>query len=191
MLRCSQVPLFSHKGASEVRPVVIARLPKLAVFNGSSITAKERVTAEKHYLRIVWQEIAGRSTEDVSGVLSLLHPRFQELSKTYADDLALFTTVTTAQNGQKSLLGDLVSVTFINFSFSTNGSLEPIVKRLPRSLTVGKLRALVKQSYGLDPAAQKLSLRVFKDSPPMILEDEATTLQYYGIQDGAEIFINE
>ena len=34
-------------------------------------------------------------------------------------------------------------------------------------------------------------MRVHKDAPPVFLDDEKSSLQYYGVVDGAEIFINE
>jgi hypothetical protein len=33
--------------------------------------------------------------------------------------------------------------------------------------------------------------QLYKDSPPSLLEDDLTSLSYYGVFDGAEIFINE
>ena len=50
---------------------------------------------------------------------------------------------------------------------------------------------MVKQLFGLDPNLQQLSLRVYKDSPPTMLDDDQATLSYYGAVDGGEIFINE
>jgi tubulin-specific chaperone E len=52
-LRLSQVPLFAGKGASEVRPLVIGRIPSLVFFNGSGISPRERTDAEKSYLRSI------------------------------------------------------------------------------------------------------------------------------------------
>jgi tubulin-specific chaperone E len=52
-LRLSQVPLFAGKGASEVRPLVIGRMPSLVFFNGSGISPRERTDAEKSYLRSI------------------------------------------------------------------------------------------------------------------------------------------
>ena len=52
-MRLSQVPLFVGKGASEVRPLVIGRMPSLVFFNGSAISPRERTDAEKSYLRSI------------------------------------------------------------------------------------------------------------------------------------------
>ena len=90
-----------------------------------------------------------------------------------------------------TLAANLVSITFKNLSFSSGGRLEPIEKKLPSSLTISKLKLMVKQLFGLDPNLQQLSLRVYKDSPPTMLDDDQATLSYYGAVDGNEIFINE
>ena len=52
-MRLSQVPLFMGKGASEVRPLIIGRMPSLVFFNGSAISPRERTDAEKSYLRSI------------------------------------------------------------------------------------------------------------------------------------------
>lgn len=117
-----------------------------------------------------------------------LHPRFAELMATYGADLA---PPTKAGGGPMNLAAELVSVTFRNLSFGSNGSLEPVTKKLPRSLQVSKLQLMVKQLFGLEPRLQHLSMRVHKDAPPTFLDDEKSSLQYYGVTEGAEIFINE
>jgi hypothetical protein len=69
-LRLSQIPLFAGKGASEVRPLVIGRMPSLVFFNGSGISPRERTDAEKSYLRSIMFAIddataAGRAYSSV------------------------------------------------------------------------------------------------------------------------------
>jgi hypothetical protein len=89
------------------------------------------------------------------------------------------------------MVHELITITFRNLSFGSNGSLEPMSKKLPRSMMIEKIKLLVKQLFGLETRLQQLSLRVYKDAPPILLEDELATLGYYGAIDGAEIFINE
>lgn len=91
-----------------------------------------------------------------------------------------------------NLAAELVTVTFRNLSFGANGSLEPLQKKLPRSLTIARLRLLVKQLFGLEPRMQDLSLRAVKDgSVPVLLDDDKSNLMYYGVMEGAEIFVND
>lgn len=260
-LRLSSIPLFSGKGASEVRPVVIARLSSLTFFNGSGVSPKERVDAEKVYLRRCMRELQESSlyfplpvrgeeehkgaepvapegqvllastlrpaynrhtfnhsaslpvppvTESSSGsvdavpmpvtgptsfctvateVLSL-HPRFQELFSQYgADILSLGQSSGGAANHQGTLMSDLISLTFRNMT--TGGDFEPVVKKLPSSLSVAKLKLMIKQLFGLDVHLQLLSLKVYKNTPPFPLDDDMSSIGYFGAVDGAEVFVSE
>lgn len=184
-LRLSQVPLFSGKGSSEVRFEVIARMKGLAFFNGSPVSTRERVESEKNYLRCLQYE---RTSESDSTIDADLHPRYAELMVKYGADMV---PSSKALVGPSNLASELVSVTIRNLSFASNGSLEPVTKKLPRSLPVSKLQLLVKQLFGLDPRLQQLSVRVFKDAPPTSLDDDKASLAYYGVVEGSEIFINE
>merc|ERR1711991_41240 len=83
-----------------------------------------------------------------------------------------------------------LSITCRNMSVLSGGSLEPVVKKIPLSLTLGKLRVLVKQLFNVDIELQQLSVRSSKDSPPILLEDDESTLRYFGFADGTELFIN-
>lgn len=193
VLRLSSVPLFAGKGASEVRPFVIARVSNLLSFNGSQIGPRERADADKIYLRSILREKAAQeaknlhNNEELEKGLTLLHPRYNELFAKYGEDV-----VPSAQvNTNSSLSSDLINIVFKNLSFGSGGTLEPITKKIPKSLTISKLKLMVKQLYGLEPRLQHLSLRVYKDSPPTFLDDDQSTLQYFGALEGAEIFINE
>lgn len=188
-LRLSHIQLFAGKGASEVRPKVIARMKNLMFFNGSGINPRERLDAEKNYLRSVIREMdeAGRKIEDFTNnpAYSLLHPRFEELYARYSHDLVPMGRV----NEGLTLAADMITVTFRNMS--TKGSFEPSQKKIPSSVTIARLRMMIKQMYSLDPRLQQLSIRLYKDSVPTLLDDDQANLQYFGAIDGAEIFINE
>mmetsp|Transcript_21035 Transcript_21035/g.35273 ORF Transcript_21035/g.35273 Transcript_21035/m.35273 type:complete len:114 (+) Transcript_21035:1184-1525(+) len=108
--------------------------------------------------------------------------------KAYGADLV---PISRASTGPMSMASELISVTFNNLSFIGNGSLEPVTKKLPRSLLISRLQMMVKAMFGLEPRLQQLSLRVHRDAPPVLLDDDKATLQYYGAVDGADIFVNE
>jgi hypothetical protein len=93
--------------------------------------------------------------------------------------------------GGSDIASNLILITFRNLSFGSGGSLEPLGKKLPSSITVGRLKVMVKQLFGLDLQLQLLSIRLYKDAVPILLDDDQSTLSYYGAIDGAEIFINE
>jgi len=125
---------------------------------------------------------------DVVGIDLELHPRYIALMKAYGADLV---PISRASTGPMSMASELISVTFNNLSFIGNGSLEPVTKKLPRSLLISRLQMMVKAMFGLEPRLQQLSLRVHRDAPPVLLDDDKATLQYYGAVDGADIFVNE
>jgi hypothetical protein len=260
----TQIPLFKNRGASEVRPLVVARIKNLVFFNGSEVSAKERIDAEKSYLRLILKEIDqnnivldynllymnenndnsnsnntsninvvdinknksnNKTCEDISNLknnsnnitlnnknnssntnnnnlstttttttttieaILKSHPRLMELHKKHALDLLPMGKQ--QQTQATTISSELLTITLQNMTFISNGSLEPIQKKLPKSLTISKLNLLIKQLYGLEPRLQLLSLRLYKNSVPFLLDDESATLQYYGAIDNAEIFINE
>ena len=196
VLRISQVPLFVGKGASEVRPFVIGRIAQLTMLNGSFIGPRERRDAEKTYLRTILSERShllqsgvGKGEAEVHQGLSLLHPRYQELKTLYEHELLPMGAMKT--NEQGTLASEMISITLKNMIIGVSGPSEPATKKLPASLTIGKLRLFIKQLFGVDPLSQHLALRIYKDSIPTELEDDQSSLQYYGAIDGAEIFINE
>lgn len=188
-LRLSQIPLFALKGASEVRPIVIGRLRQLSYFNGSVISPRERTDSEKMYLRSIMREINSCSGDN-SNIIEL-HPRYEELKGLYAADLLPMGN--SSNNANSNIAADLVTIKFKNISFrsASSSSMEPLVKKLPLSLTVSKLKLMIKQLFNIDPHIQVLSIRPYKDSPPTLLDDDDTTLAYYGTVDNSEIFVNE
>lgn len=182
--------------------MVIARVPTLLLFNGSTVSIKERCAAEKIYLRQANAEKyeldkAGRASTstvftgvDALASFRLKHPRFEELTAKYAGDIVSFA----ADSDSGSSLGaDLLDIKLNNVSFSasTGQQCDPISRRLPASLTVGRLKLIVKQLFGLDPVVQQLSIRDDKDVPPTLLDDDEATLRYVGAANGSEIYINE
>jgi len=193
-LRLTHIPLFSGKGASEVRPEVIARVAQLLVFNGSNVTARERMDSEKIYLRKMLRQkriIEGEEAEEQS--LAMFHnmnPRFNELNELYGADL-LPMGGEGPSSGLSSMASDMVAVTLHNLSFASNGSLEPVSRKLPASLKVERLRLMVKQLFGLEAHKQLLSIRTYKGAVPTLMDEDEATIGYFGAIDGADIFINE
>merc|ERR1711918_329310 len=94
--------------------------------------------------------------------------------------------------GGGAMVNELLSVTFQNLAFgASSSSYEPITKNIPAFITVEKLKMMVKQIFNVDVQTQILSLRCYKDSPPNVMDDDTSTLAYYGCINGADIFINE
>lgn len=197
-LRLTNIPLFAHKGASEVRPEVIARVTNLVVFNGSSISSKERTDAEKAYLRTMMHQkriidhpdsSEGEKKKEEEDSFSLMNPRFAALSDLHGADLLPMGEG--PGSGLASMASDMVQVTLHNLSFAAGGSLEPVSRKLPASLKVERLRLMVKQLFGLETHQQQLSVRQYKGAVPTLLDQDSASIGYFGAVDGADIFINE
>ena len=201
-LRCSDIPLFIGMGSSECRPLVLGRLHQLTTFNGSSISERERREAEKTYLRSIIKsslkeqekrpkndpKIPENGSKTDEEYISLNeHPRYKELILKYGDDTS-FNTIFTSINTVKGIAGDLIEITFkcINGAFD-----QPVVKKIPSTITIIRLKMMLKQLFLIEPDLQQLSMRTDKESFPTVLDDDESTLAYYGIIDGAEVFINE
>jgi hypothetical protein len=182
------VAFLVSKGISESRSITIARIGHLTFLNGSPITAKERNNAETTYVRRCIRDFDDGNDHATDRIIaSGQHPRFSELYQRYSAELV---TLSKARAGN-TIQSDALEVILKNLSFISNGSLEPVSKKLPASLQVARLRQLVKQLFGLEPVLQQLSFRVYKDALPVVMDDDDMTLAQYGVINGAEIFINE
>lgn len=135
----------------------------------------------------------GLSIPDAKGDSATLltsHPRFAELTAQYASELVPAGRGDTT--GPRSLASELVAIKITNVTSSNaNPHGAGTEKKLPLTLSIGKLRGMLAQLYGLDPGCQQLALRVDKDSIPVVLDDDDSSLSFYGAVDGSEIFVNE
>lgn len=207
-LRLTNIPLFSGKGASEIRPEVIGRLSNLQIFNGSTVSAKERVDSEKSYLRKILRQKStlesGGNYITEKGIVyeqeilgnhffqNIVHPKYNELYEKYGEELLSYGSGNQTGTGPQSMASDMVTIRIQNLVFSCgNGMMEPVEKKIPGSLTVERLRLMIKQIYGIEPRAQNLSIRQEKNSMPTLMDDDSATLRYYGVTEGSDIFVNE
>ena len=203
----THVPLFKDKGISEVRPIIVARIGQLEVYNGSSISNRERTDAEKAYLRRIKREIQvlqekekeGNNSASSSSVVTIdsclsTHPRYALLNDRYGAELLPYDD--TNNKFSTTIADELVTITFHNIIIHSAADTDDIIRKLPSSIQIYKLKQIVKSLYHLDLNNEyiSLSLRLYHDkqSPPVVLDDDKNTLSYYGINmDGGDIYINE
>ena len=86
-LSLTQVPLFTGKGSSEVRPIVIGRIKQLQFFNGSGVGPRERTDAEKTYLRSIMYALEDAQAAGATLDVAALHPRHVELQGVHGADM--------------------------------------------------------------------------------------------------------
>merc|ERR1711937_907517 len=69
---------------------------------------------------------------------------------------------------------------------------DPIVRRLPRTMNVERMKAMCSRVFDIDFDLIRLRFRTDKvDSLPIEMEDDCRTLDYYGLCDGGEILVDE
>lgn len=180
-LRLANIPLFVGKGSSEVRPFIIGRVKGLTTLNGSSISGKEREAAERMYFKSILREFEGN--QDTNNI-HLLHPRYEELKIKLGQE--------TMENQQKNITSSNLSSHLIVMKIHDLCGQENkcVTKSIPKTLTVGKLKYLIKQCFGTDPSMQVLSLRPFHGAIPVFLDDDEMMIEYFGAVDDSDIFVN-
>ena len=179
-LRFRNCPLTDQLGTGEARAGIIARLPQLTSVNASPISIKERVEAERRYVGSVARELMllttqhqvqstqleehsnGDQTESVNVKLEenkkklyAKYPRFEELMKIHKESMMV---------SQASSLGaGTISETAVNVMIRSMASesctIEPIQKRLPGNLKIGRLKNICRKSFGLNVELQILHFR--------------------------------
>mmetsp|Transcript_17762 Transcript_17762/g.60344 ORF Transcript_17762/g.60344 Transcript_17762/m.60344 type:complete len:114 (+) Transcript_17762:179-520(+) len=99
---------------------------------------------------------------------------------------------TSASSSHTTLAADMVNVTMRSVAPSAAPSAaEPTPKRIPTSLSVGKLKLMCKRMYGIEPAKQAISFRRDRHGIPEAMDRDHMTLGQYGIEDGHEVLVNE
>ena len=169
--RFRKCPLTDMIGSGEARAGTIARLPLIQVLNASQITAKERLEAERRYVSSVSREIlqlnnkTKTSNEDESKLsaidafnklgLNERYPRFEELVVKHKESMIVGQS---AFMGEGSISNNALNVTIKSMAAESCTS-EPLVKRLPASLKIGRLKTMCARTFGLDVELQILHFR--------------------------------
>jgi len=168
-LRLTYTPLTSNLGQGEVRFMAIARIPTLLFFNGSTISTKERMEAERRYVTMiahllikVEHETVDDPTqvEDSKASLLLGHPQYKILLEKHSG--LILPTSNQRNDGDhanKSSLASSVCNVTISSMAASSCSMEPLTRRLPGTLTVGRLKALCGRTFGLDVDLMSLHFR--------------------------------
>lgn len=204
-LRLRNTPLTNKLGVGEVRSTAIARLSTLEYFNASPVSTRERVEAERRYVSTVSRELLLVSSEVVlasGGGLAgdddnakkarflAKHPRFQPLLEKHKDTMLSVANGGTESSNQGNIGEEIINVTIRSMAVASC-DMEPLRKRLPRSLKVSRIKTMCAKYFRVDVDLQMLHFRAEGDPFPTELDDAEHSLFYYGVNDGAEILVNE
>lgn len=156
-------------GVGEVRSVVIARLPNLELFNASPISERERTEAERRYVSNVARELLMTSTSGAlpsdetqananQNEIHSRHPRFHLLLEKHKETMMPSIT-RSGQSGQANIGDDVIGITIRSMAASSC-DMEPLRKRIPTSLKVGRIKAMCAREFGLEIDLQILHFSV-------------------------------
>ncbi|KAG5508352.1 hypothetical protein JIQ42_08277 [Leishmania sp. Namibia] len=196
------------------RMYVVAALPTITLLNRGTVRPKERLDSELFYIqrgllqRQMDQEaLGGVDNADASARATtpprIPYPLVDVLREKHKDVVLAIQrdsdTVMTMPGAGCVMLS--VTLFFANGYASappnSSSSSDPMAtqtQRLPSTLTVAKLKSLIQKLFHIKPANQRLSYRsgdngVLEVKTP--LSNELETLGYYGVSDGAIIYVED
>ncbi|CAL2235912.1 unnamed protein product [Prunus armeniaca] len=181
-IRLSENPVADPAQGGIPRFVLVARLAKVEMLNGSEVSSRERKESEIRYVRLVMSKMQGNSKE-----LQWLHPRFAELKVFHGieDEKPLVGAA-----GPQKMASGLLSITLKCVGASI-GEKPSLTKKLPGATTVGKLKILCESFFKLKSIKLKLFLQEEGSPLPMLLDDEMATLTDLGIGNESTILVDE
>ncbi|XP_059451695.1 tubulin-folding cofactor E [Corylus avellana] len=181
-IRLSENPVADPGRGGIPRFVLVARLAKVEILNGSEVSPRERKDSEIRYVRLIMSKLQDNPEE-----IKLLHPRFAELKKSHGieDEKPLV-----GATGPQKMASGLLSITLKCVGPSI-GEKPPLTKKLPATTTVGKLKILCESFFKLKSIKPKLFLQEEGSPLPMLLEDEMDSLMDLGIGNETTILVDE
>jgi len=155
-LRLRHTPLTSPMGQGETRFLAVARFPSLDYFNASVISRSEQQEAERRYVSLVSNMLSKLEEEGDREKLLAEHPQYPKLSEEHKN--LVVTNSGGTSGGGTNLAASVCNVTIRSMSPSSC-DMEPILRRLPDSLSVGRLKALCARTFDLGVDLMSLHFR--------------------------------
>ncbi|EPS72964.1 tubulin folding cofactor, partial [Genlisea aurea] len=183
-IRLSDNPVSDLGRGGSPRFVLIARLAKVEILNGSEVMPRERRDSEIRYVRLVMSTVHERE-------IPRLHPRFCELKTIHGIEDARPSSDTATSGPQKMATG-LISVTLKCIGASM-GEKAPLTKKLPASTTVGKLKNLCTSFFKLHSINNPILLVLQEEGSalPTVLDDDMASLLDLGIHNESTILLDD
>ncbi|OMO81652.1 hypothetical protein CCACVL1_12327 [Corchorus capsularis] len=180
--RLSDNPITDPGRGGMPRYVLVARLAKVEILNGSEISACERKESEIRYVRLVMSKLLDNPEE-----ITRLHPRLVELKKFHGIEDE---RPSVGAAGPQKMATGLLSVTLKCVGPSMGEKL-PLTKKLPATTTVGKLKVLCESFFKLKSLKLKLFLHEEGSPLPILLDDEMASLMDVGVGNESMILVDE
>ncbi|XP_021903365.1 tubulin-folding cofactor E [Carica papaya] len=181
-IRLSDNPVADPGRGGNPRFVLIARLAKVEILNGSEVSARERKESEIRYVRLVMSRSNGSQEE-----IERLHPRFSELKKFHGIDDE---RPSIGAAGPQKMASGLISIT-LKCVGPSMGEKPQLIKKLPASITVGKLKILCESFFKLKSVKTRLYIQEEGSPLPVLLDDEMASLVDVGIGNESTILVDQ
>ncbi|XP_046907060.1 tubulin-specific chaperone E isoform X2 [Hypomesus transpacificus] len=189
-LSCRNNPLLSRENNPETATqLLIARVGKLEVLNRSQITLEERRGAELDYCKMFgleWLASGGHrdpQQNHPSTEFTAQHPRYLMLIQKYG----------APEEGELkkpepfALKNQLLSITFL---CPEDSDRKPIVKKLPDSMIIQKVKGLLYRLLKIPGVQLKLSYASSKmEGTEIDIDNDLKPLQFYSIEDGDKVLV--
>ena len=189
-LRFRNNPVISScKDDEEARQLIIARISSIKTLNATTITSSERKWAEIDYLKNYgqkWLEISKLDSgeEKSERLKSFLegHNRYDEIVKTYGepeptDGIKVDTTLKASLLRLKIRSPDVI------------GSAET-VKKIPSSMNVRALRALLQRLYKRQAGNSKLRISLVTNTGDEVeIDNDMRDISFYSVVDGDTLLV--
>jgi hypothetical protein len=163
---------------STARMMVVAALPRVKVLNRAEVRVKERIDSELFYV----QRALSEPNEELR---RMNYPFASELQEKHKE-----VVVALVKEGETASARAHV---MLHVRLRTDCD-EEVKKVLPSSLTIGKLKALVRTVFGIEPVNQQIGYCPDESVAflsPTTLDNELQTLAFYGVGDNSIIFITD
>ncbi|CAI9272433.1 unnamed protein product [Lactuca saligna] len=181
-IRCSDNPVTDPSRGGLARFVLIARLAKVNILNGSEITPRERKESEIRYVRLVMSKVHQNLEE-----MKALHPRFTELKAFHGIEDE---RPSNGPTGPQKMSSGLIAITLKCVGPSI-AEKPPLTKKLPATTTVGKLKTLCETFFKLKYIKPKFYLQEEGSPMPILLDDDMESLNDAGVCNQSTILIDE
>ncbi|KAG6657042.1 tubulin-folding cofactor E isoform X1 [Carya illinoinensis] len=181
-IRLSGNPVADPGQGGIPRFVLIARLSKVEILNGSEVRPRDRKDSEIRYIRLVMSKLHENPEE-----IKQLHPRYAELKISHGIEDE---RPSVGAAGPQKMASGLLSITLKCVGASI-GEKPPLTKKLPATTTVGKLKILCESFFKLKSVKPKLFLQEEGSPLPILLQDEMASLMDLGIGNESIILLNE
>ncbi|KAJ6825185.1 tubulin-folding cofactor E [Iris pallida] len=183
-IRLSENPITDSAKGGVPRFVLIARLAKVKILNGSEVSPRERKESEIRYVRLVMSKLQSNNPEEIKQ----LNPRFAELKALHEIEDE---KPSTGPAGPQKMGSGLLCITLKCVGVSM-GEKSPLTRKLPPTTTIGKLKVLCESFFKLKGLKLRLFLQEQGSPLPQLLDDDTASLMDIGVgMEGATIIVDE